>query len=275
MSAWTVDQSREHVGPWTPSRNHHIWWEALTQYVGSSVVVTNSAGRILFANRAAQQFLNPKQGDLVGRTWHDVLPTDVADERLAYARSVLETQQPVALIGMVKGTCRCAIFHPIDSDDPAAETLIVICHPLAALDRRPDLDRSNGPQVVIADSSDLGPLSVLTERDLEVLAHLGEGLDTARIAKRLHRSPRTFEWHRRSLAAKLGAANRVQLARIAILTFSAAQGIRAGRIEPRPTTASPGTRPDIDTHRSVPRPSQVGRTRSGASRHSAARPACA
>ncbi len=211
-----VGQSRQHIRPWTPSRNHHIWWEAFAQYVGSSVVVTNSAGRFLFANRAAQQFLNPKQGDLVGRTWHDVLPTDVADERLVYARSVLVTKQPVALIGMVKGTCRCAIFHPIDSDDPAAETLIVICYPLTALDRRPDIDRSNGVQVVIARSNDLGPLSVLTEREFEVLAHLGEGLSTAEIAKRLYRSPKTVEWHRRSLGVKLNAANRVQLARIAI-----------------------------------------------------------
>lgn len=216
MIVRNVGQSREHVRPWTPSRTHHIWWEAFAQYVCSSVVVTNSAGRFLFANRAAQQFLNHKQGDLVGRTWHDVLPTDVADERLAYARSVLETKQPVALIGMVKGTCRCAIFHPIDSDDPAAETLIVICHPLTALDRRPDLDRANGMQVVIAEASDLGPLSLLTEREFEVLAHLGEGLSTAEIAKRLYRSPKTVEWHRRSLGVKLGAANRVQLARIAI-----------------------------------------------------------
>jgi DNA-binding CsgD family transcriptional regulator len=216
MSVQNVGQSREHVRPWMPSRNHHIWWEAFAQYVGSSVVVTNSAGRFLFANRAAQQFLNHKQGDLVGRTWHDVLPTDVADERLAYARCVLETKRPVALIGMVKGTCRRAVFHPIDSDDPVAETLIVICHPLTALDRPPDLDRSNGAQVVIAQSNDLGSLSVLTERELEVLAHLGEGLSTAEIAKRLYRSAKTVEWHRRSLGVKLGAANRVQLARIAI-----------------------------------------------------------
>lgn len=193
-----------------------MWWAAFTRHVGSNVLVTDSSGRFLFANRAAQQFLNPKQGDLVGRTWHDVLPTDVADERLAYARSVLETQQPVALIGMVKGTCRCAIFHPIDSDDTAAQTLIVICHSLTALDPRPDLDRSNGLQVVIAQSNDLGPLSVLTEREFEVLAHLGEGRSMAEIAKRLYRSPKTVEWHRGSLGAKLGAANRLQLARIAI-----------------------------------------------------------
>lgn len=216
MSVRNVGQSRQHVRPWTPRHNHHNWWETLAQHVGSSVVVTNSAGTFLFANQAAKQFLNPKQGELVGRTWHDVLPIDVADERLAYARSVVATKQPVALIGMVKGTCRCAIFHPIDSDDPAAETLIVICHPLTAFDRRPDMDRPDEPKVVIAQSSDLGRLSVLTEREFEILAHLGEGLGTAEIAKRLCRSPKTVEWHRRSLGVKLNAANRVQLARIAI-----------------------------------------------------------
>ncbi|MCH8165038.1 MAG: helix-turn-helix transcriptional regulator [Planctomycetes bacterium] len=63
---------------------------------------------------------------------------------------------------------------------------------------------------------DLGPLSSLTQRELEVLALIGEGLSTAEIAKRLSRSTKTVEWHRTSLGRKLEASNRVELAHIAI-----------------------------------------------------------
>ncbi len=59
-------------------------------------------------------------------------------------------------------------------------------------------------------------MSALTERELEVLAFIGEGLATAEIARRLHRSAKTVEWHRRSLGSKLRVTNRVELARIAI-----------------------------------------------------------
>ena len=84
------------------------------------------------------------------------------------------------------------------------------------MDREPKFDADDGCAVVIAQFNDLGPLSVLTERELEVLAFIGEGLPTAEIARRLHRSVRTIEWHRRSLGSKLKATNRVDLARIAI-----------------------------------------------------------
>lgn len=56
----------------------------------------------------------------------------------------------------------------------------------------------------------------LTPRQREVLALIGQGLSTAEIARRLYRTVKTIESHRLMLGKRLGARNRVELARIAI-----------------------------------------------------------
>ncbi|MCA9274257.1 MAG: helix-turn-helix transcriptional regulator [Phycisphaerales bacterium] len=61
----------------------------------------------------------------------------------------------------------------------------------------------------------LGPLDSLSRRELEVLALISQGLTTDEIAKDLHRSAKTIEAHRSSIARKLGVKNRVQLAELA------------------------------------------------------------
>ena len=59
-------------------------------------------------------------------------------------------------------------------------------------------------------------IEALTGREREVLALIAEGLSTQEIAERLHRSVKTVETHRRGLGMKLGAKNRVELARAAL-----------------------------------------------------------
>jgi len=59
-------------------------------------------------------------------------------------------------------------------------------------------------------------LQQLTHREREVLALLGKGLTVPEIAHQLHRSQKTVESHRLALGRKLGADNRVKLARLAI-----------------------------------------------------------
>jgi len=67
-------------------------------------------------------------------------------------------------------------------------------------------------RVVHARSNDLGPLAVLTNRELQVLALLGDGGTLSEAAKRLHRSEKTIDAHRSAIHAKLGITDRVQLA---------------------------------------------------------------
>lgn len=57
---------------------------------------------------------------------------------------------------------------------------------------------------------------LLTERELEVLALVGQGLVTKEIAERLGLSPRTVSGHRDGLMRKLGLHNAAALAALAI-----------------------------------------------------------
>ena len=213
-------------------------WDALTQDAEVSVLVVDTQGTIRFANTEAQEAMGAGRADLNGKSWHDLLPKDVADERVRCAEQVVQTSRPIALIGMIKGVCRCAIFRPIESDTPEGARVLVICRPLTAMDREPKFDAVDGCTVVVAQFNDLGPLSALTERELEVLAFIGEGLSTAEIAQRLHRSVKTVEWHRRLLGSKFNVTNRVELARIAIRAGLTHLGI----VDTRPRISSRRTK---------------------------------
>jgi DNA-binding NarL/FixJ family response regulator len=57
------------------------------------------------------------------------------------------------------------------------------------------------------------PFAELSDREQEVLRHLGDGLTDKEIATRLGISPRTVETHVGSILHKLGVRNRAQAAR--------------------------------------------------------------
>lgn len=71
-------------------------------------------------------------------------------------------------------------------------------------------------QVINSSFIELGDLSVLTPRELAVLALLGEGLTLKQIAERLHRSFKTIDNHRASIGRKLRESDRVGLSRLAL-----------------------------------------------------------
>lgn len=76
---------------------------------------------------------------------------------------------------------------------------------------------ATGPFITMTPSmGELGALSTLTARELEVLALIGQGLATRDIAEALGRSPRTIERHCDAIHKKLHTANRVQMARYAM-----------------------------------------------------------
>lgn len=83
-----------------------------------------------------------------------------------------------------------------------------------------------------AEDSTIESIGLLTKREREVLALLGQGFSIPEIAEQLCRSQKTIESHRQSMGKKLGVHNRVELARIAI----------ASGLSPLESTQTVGTR---------------------------------
>ena len=74
-------------------------------------------------------------------------------------------------------------------------------------------------------------LDRLTERELDVLVHVAQGLSNAEIADALIISPLTAKTHVSSILSKVGARDRAQLVVVAYETVSSHQGKIAGRAE--------------------------------------------
>ena len=64
--------------------------------------------------------------------------------------------------------------------------------------------------------SELKAVASLTEREREVLTHLGMGLTNPEIAEELGIAQKTVEWFKTSITKKTGVRGRVKLARLAI-----------------------------------------------------------
>ena len=72
-----------------------------------------------------------------------------------------------------------------------------------------------------------GPEAKLTDRELEVLRHFGEGWSTDEIAGRLHLSPKTVDVHRGHIKEKLGFKTTPEFTRFAIRWVAAQGGSKA------------------------------------------------
>lgn len=192
----------------------HAIWDALVSDPGTGVAVLDTDGRVLYANDTmAGLFVNVTAEQAVGKTMAEILPADFASERLEYIRQTAEKGRPLLIKSTWKGRRIRSAVHPIPGDGGGTSKLLVISRPIASED---EFKRMDGEfDVVEAKVTDMGDLSSLTPREIEVLALIGQGLSIKQIAELLNRSPKTIENHRHSLGIKLETTNRVQLARIA------------------------------------------------------------
>lgn len=126
-------------------------------------------------------------------------------ERSAFVDRALAGAAPVRLIEMVRGVLLQTTFRPCSA---IAIDAVLATSRLATAD-------GDKTDVIVSEHPDMGRLGDLTERELELLHHIGMGRSSEDAARLMHRSTRTVEWHRASLGQKLRCSNRVELARIA------------------------------------------------------------
>lgn len=185
-------------------------WQALAEDCGVWVYVVDRGGFVVFMSDGAVRAFGTTREGAAGQPIQSVLPEAVGMEQATFiARSIRENRR-MCIDGIVRGAHRRCVVRPIAGDGGGA--IAALCTS-RVLGETPD-DRCD--EVVRARHDDRGEIASLTDREVEVLSLIGRGLTTAQIAKHLHRSVKTIEWHRVALGNKLGASNRVELARLAI-----------------------------------------------------------
>ncbi len=195
-----------------PLVRDQVFFAALTEDTGAPVMVMDGTGVIEFANSATLSLFGLAPSTVVaGKSLAEFLGEDLARDRLGVGVEAANTPKPVTVTGMVRGRLMRATFRGLGGTGASARLLVTF-----RLAAPPDgqVGMMNGD--IKARIDDRGHLAGLTQRELEILRLIGLGLSSADIAKRLDRSVKTVEWHRVSLGDKLGVANRVELARIAI-----------------------------------------------------------
>jgi len=168
-----------------PSQSIRAFTYVVRPYTNARIALTTKTGRFVFANKAMQRSLNPSHRDIAGCTWFDVLRCSLAKARIQCAAQAVETTRPVVLIGMIGGLCICSVFQVLRSATLEGGEVLVSCHRLSAIDRVSDFWTDTGHEIVLAEYNDLGALSILTERELEILVLIGEGLSGPRIGRHL------------------------------------------------------------------------------------------
>jgi len=186
-----------------------LLWETLVSEPGIGVAVLSVEGRLLYVNeQSAQIFLERPASEASGKMLGELFPSEWVRERLELFDRVRRTGEPLVLRSIWRGRQIQSTFRLIDDSDNGGADRVLVITRLGQTD-------PGGADVVESEFAELGPLDVLTPKELEVLALLGQGLRLKDIAKLLHRSPKTIDNHRTAIGRKLREADRVKLACLA------------------------------------------------------------
>jgi PAS domain S-box-containing protein len=146
---------------------------------GVAAILGRGRGELL--GRHVYEFIRPADRERASREWHDLLRTGELSAHRVFVRSDgTEVDVELAARLAVIGGRRVAVFVVVHTgDEPESPGEV------------------DGP--------------VLTEREMEIVAHIAMGKDTAAMAELLHISPETVRTHVRNAMGKLGAHTRAEL----------------------------------------------------------------
>ncbi len=211
----TANLSSEIVRADGPEIDKSSLWSALSLSPGIGVSITDAEGNLIFVNDTAKLLFSKSVDiDYRGKTIHDFHPPAFAKERLALIRRVLKEGKALSICHIYHGRRIQSTVWPIHDHRPPYGRAIVVTHersnePVSSL-------LTNNCETVSSAYIDLGPLNVLTQRELEVLVLLGHGMSVPEAAAVLYRSPKTIQRHKASISEKLHARGQADL--VAIVT---------------------------------------------------------
>ena len=186
---------------------------------GVGVSVLDVTGKILFCNDAMALMFSGKPGDqVIGKACEEVAPKDAMRERVALVRLAFDRgmDRPLVVRDIWKGMSIQVVLRRLGPSPMAPNGAVRVVARRECMTC--EVSGTSCPQCrphCATTTSDLGLLGVLSPRELEVAALIGEGMSNAEIAARLCRSEKTVEYHRSSIAAKTGVDSRIKLASLA------------------------------------------------------------
>lgn len=184
-------------------------WRALCDDGSLYVWVVNEDGVVRYVNEnGARFYLGRPACEVIGARLGALFPETFTRARLRLMRTALEQSTALRFPTHWAGQWLHATVRPIES--PERGVLVLVRHAFQQC-VEPDV-----PMLELWEQ-DEQPLGRLSATERLVLAGIGEGWPTQEIARRMHRSVKTVEWHRGSLGRRLGCGNRVELARVALL----------------------------------------------------------
>ena len=198
-------------------------WDALTAEPHTGVSLMTVDGRVTYLNPQAAAIYFGPQADprrIVGRLIDELYPPAFCEDRRRAIQQVVSTGKPMLFRTIWRGFQHHAWIYPTPMAEYDQPETSDSPHPLPGvlvITRRSADDAGDIPAhpsdytYECAEVNDLGELDVLTPRELEVLALLGQGLSVPEVAGLLHRSAKTIETHRDRIAQKLHARNRSEL----------------------------------------------------------------
>ncbi|MBU6413773.1 MAG: hypothetical protein KGS45_09880 [Planctomycetes bacterium] len=196
-------------------------WSALVTEPGTGVSIFDIDGLCLFMSQTACDIFigrGVRSEQVSGRHAREYFPEDWVTQRLALLRTIRDGGEPRGIRTIWRGFQQVTWITLIEDEEdgptsaPAKERFLCITRRISA---DSTVDIPGGVEIVDSNVMRLGPLDVLSARELEVLSLIGQGLSLKEIASVLHRSYKTVDNHRAAIGAKLKVDDRVKLAEIA------------------------------------------------------------
>lgn len=219
----------EHVG-----MNSEIW-NTFTSDPTTGVSLLTPDGEVVYINEQSTRIFfedGREPGSVIGRTLSELgFPEEWIAERVSLMHQIVDTGQGLLLRTVWNGKQQFSWMSPIGADaEEKHEHVLVITR------RIPSSQEASyflGGEHEVVDSGviKLGELGVLTPRELEILALLGQGMSIKEIAGALFRSVKTIENHRESIGRKLKKTRGVELAAIARCAGLGVEDSRRTRVD--------------------------------------------
>lgn len=223
--------------------------ETFSATPGLALLLASPDGTFLFVNETfAKIFGGGTTDEHTGRNFADLYPREWAEEKVALLRRVAYEDERLLVRCIWEGKVLEAQYQRItghdaldahdDHGDGEPRILVTVREGVTGDELLPE-----GLEIVRCDTSNFGPLKVLSPRELEVLALIGQGKPTKEIGEILGCSPRTVERHRDTLGKKLNKRDRVSLALVAQAAGLELRDAHVKHVEPlaKPAAHKPAT----------------------------------